>query len=677
MNSTRLQGKVLREINGRPMLSYMLERASAAHNIDKVILATSVDPSDDPVAEFCEKNDILYHRGSLEDVLDRYYQTALKFKADVIVRLTGDCPLIDPNVIDDVIAAYKREGRDYVTNALSPRTVPDGMDVEIFSFRNLERVWREAKKPSEREHVTFYFWKNPEIFSFYKYDIEEDLSGYRLTVDYPEDFEVVKSIFNALYPKNTLFSMEDIIDFLKKNPEVCGKNRYIESNPGWRPALEKDKIKNSLQMQRRGRMRIPGLTHLLSKRPEMFAPGQWPGYYSKAKGVEVWDLDGNRYIDMSICGIGANVLGYGDPDVDSAVMDAVKNGNSSSLNCPEEVELADLLCEIHPWAEMARYARSGGESMAIAVRIARAHTRRDKVAFSGYHGWHDWYLAANLAEDKALDGHLLPGLEPAGVPRGLKGTALPFRYNHIEELEAIAVKNRGELAAIVMEPIRDHEPMPGFLERAREIAEESGTVLIFDEITAAMRLASGGSHLLYGVAPDIAVFAKAISNGYPMAAVIGRGEVMQSAQDTFISSTYWTERIGPAAALATIRKHKRLDVSRHLIDTGRRIQEGWAGAAKMSGLKIHISGMAPLSHFSFEYEDGQAMMTLFTQMMLERGFLASGRFYASYAHKDEHIKGYLKAAEEIFIFIAKAKKNGEVQRSLNGPVAHSGFSRLT
>jgi len=409
----------------------------------------------------------------------------------------------------------------------------------------------------------------------------------------------------------------------------------------------------------------------------MFAPGQWPGYYSKAKGVETWDLDGNKYIDMSISGIGANVLGFADKDVDSAVKKAIENGNSSSLNCPEEVELADLMCKIHPWADMVRYTRCGGESMVVAVRIARAYTKRDKVAFCGYHGWHDWYLAANLAEDSALDGHLLPGLNPRGVPRGLRGTALPFRYNHIEDLEKIITSNKKDIAAIVMEPIRDHNPSVGFLETIRDIANKNGCVLIFDEITAAFRLNSGGSHLLFGVNPDIAVFAKAMSNGYPMGAIIGKEKFMQAAQDTFISSTYWTERIGPVAALATIQKHKRLNVAKYLIEIGNFIQEGWKIAAKKSSLKIHVSGMPPLSHFSFEYKNNLEMMTLFTQIMLGNGFLASGRFYASYAHNKKHVRDYLKCTEEAFKFIGKAQKESKVDKYLKGPVAHSGFTRLT
>lgn len=430
------------------------------------------------------------------------------------------------------------------------------------------------------------------------------------------------------------------------------------------------------RLYKRAKTVIPGGTQLLSKRPEMFLPEQWPSYYSKAKGVEVWDLDGNKYVDMSYMGLGACVLGYAEPDVDNVVKAAIDLSSICTLNCPEEVELGDLLCELHPWADMVRYARTGGEAMAIAVRIARAKNRNDKVVFCGYHGWHDWYLAANLGDEDALDGHLLPGLEPAGVPRCLKSTALPFRYNKIEELKAIVSLYRDEVSAIVMEPVRNYEPEPGFLEAVKEIAMSMKAVLIFDEVSSGWRLTTGGAHLLYGVTPDIAVFAKAMSNGYPMAAIIGTGDVMQAAQDSFISSTYWTERIGPTAALETIRKHGRCNVSEHLINIGKSVQSGWKSLANRSSLRISITGIPPLAHFSFDYENGQAIRTLFTQEMLQKGFLATNAFYTSYAHQDHHVESYLKAVDETFALIAKATERNEVEKLLKGPVAHSGFYRL-
>jgi len=422
---------------------------------------------------------------------------------------------------------------------------------------------------------------------------------------------------------------------------------------------------------------IPGGTQLLSKRPELFLPEQWPSYYRSCRGVEVVDLDGNTYVDMSINGVGACILGYADQDVDNAVKLAVNSGSMCTLNPPEEVELAELLCRLHPWADMVRFARGGGEAMAVAVRIARAATGRDKVAFCGYHGWHDWYIAANLADGRSLDGQLLPGLLPSGVPRGLQGTALPFDYNDTASLEHILGREDGGIAAVVMEPVRHSEPEPGFLGRVREMATDAGAVLIFDEVTSAWRMNPGGVHLVYGINPDMAVFAKGMSNGYPMAAVIGVRGVMEAAQKTFISSTYWTERIGPAAALATIGKILNEDVPRHLCSIGVSVRRGWKRLAEKHGLNMVIQGIPPLSVFTFEYgEAAGAVLTLFTQEMLKRGFLSSKAFYPTFAHTEDHVREYLAAVDEVFGLISTTVRDGRVRDLLDGPVAHSGFRRL-
>ncbi|OGF63351.1 aminotransferase class III [Candidatus Giovannonibacteria bacterium RIFCSPHIGHO2_01_FULL_45_33] len=440
---------------------------------------------------------------------------------------------------------------------------------------------------------------------------------------------------------------------------------------------KKISTKKGVALWNKAKKIIPGGNQLLSKRSEMFLPDGWPSYYRKARGAEICDLDGNRFIDMSIMGIGSCVLGYADPDVNKAVSRAIKEGSMSTLNSPEEVELAELLLRIHPWAGMVRYARSGGEAASIAVRIARAYTGRDKVAFCGYHGWHDWYLSANLAKKKNLDGHLLPGLEPKGVPRGLQGLMFPFHYNKIDELKKIIASHK-DIGVIIMEPMKGQEPQKGFLESVRKIANEIDAVLIFDEITIGWKLVFGGAHLKYGVNPDVAIFAKAMSNGYPMAAVIGKKDVMQSAQDTFISSTYWTERIGPVAALATIKKMKKLNVVKHLAWAGRTVRDIWQNSAKKHGLKIALAGSLPLSSFVFDYEGkSQILKTLFVQEMLDRGFLASTLLFSSYAHKSRHFRLYAKAVDIAFGNIKHALDSGNPKKFLRGPVAHSDFKRLT
>ncbi len=424
--------------------------------------------------------------------------------------------------------------------------------------------------------------------------------------------------------------------------------------------------------------RIPGGTQLLSKRPELMAPGQWPAYFREARGCEVTDIDGKRYLDMSMNGIGSCLLGYRDPDVTRAVRRRLELGAMSTLNPPEEVELADLLCDIHPWAEQVRFARCGGEACAMAVRIARATTDRSVVAVCGYSGWHDWYLAANLGESDALRGHLLPGLAPLGVPRELRGTAVTFSYNDANEFQEILDRYGDRLAAVIMEPCRSSDPAPGFLESVRDGAHDVGALLIFDEITIGWRLCYGGAHLKFGVSPDMAVFAKALGNGHPMAAVIGTGKAMSAARDSFISSTYWTESVGPVAALATLHKMSTTDVPGSVAESGGRVMGLWREHGKKHGIPLAIDGYPCLPHFRFDNEQAEVLRTLYTQMMLERGFLAGPKFYPTLAHTESVVERYGKAVGEVFDEISCILARGDDPTEyLRGSVAHSGFKRLT
>ncbi|MEY8515857.1 aminotransferase class III-fold pyridoxal phosphate-dependent enzyme [Lachnospiraceae bacterium 29-84] len=431
------------------------------------------------------------------------------------------------------------------------------------------------------------------------------------------------------------------------------------------------------ELYRQAKKIIPGGTQLLSKRPEMWLPEMWPSYYSKAKGCGVWDLDGNHYYDFSIMGVGANVLGYAYDPVDNAAKHAIDKGSMCTLNAPEEVSLAEKLLELHEWADMVRYAKAGGEAMAAAARIARACTGKDIILVCGYHGWHDWYLAANLEKGDPLAGVHLKGLEPSGVPRGLAGTNLIFRYNDLEGFRSLIENNRGKIAAVIMEPVRSSLPEDNFLKEIREITEKENIVLVFDEITAGFRLCPGGSHLELGVNPDMAVFAKAMSNGYPLAAVIGKREAMEAAQDTFMSSTFWTERVGLAAALAAIGCYMENRVDRHQERIGKLIQKRWEELSAEAGIKIKVGGIYPLSHFEFCYENPLVYKTYFTQEMLKKGFLAATSVYVSWAHTDAILEQYFEACGEVFGEIGRlVKEHGTVGQFLEGPVCHSGFERL-
>lgn len=419
---------------------------------------------------------------------------------------------------------------------------------------------------------------------------------------------------------------------------------------------------------------IPGGNMLLSKRPEMFAPEQWPAYYSRAKGCRVWDLDGVEYIDMSIMGIGCNTLGYGHPEVDEAVKRCIDDGTMSTLNAPEEVELAQRLVELHPWADMARFARSGGEANAISIRIARAATGKDGVALCGYHGWHDWYLASNLGDNRNLAGHLLPGLDPSGVPQSLRGTVFPFNYNDLDALQDLV--RTQEIGVIKMEVSRNFDPDPGFLTSVRELATANGIVLIFDECTSGFRQAFGGLHKVYGVDPDMAVFGKALGNGYAVTGVIGKREIMEAAQNTFISSTFWTERIGSVAGLATLAVMERERSWETITATGRDITARWQALGRKYGLPLTTAGVPALTAFSFKSPNALAYKTLITQEMLGKGYLAGNSVYVCTEHTPGIVDDYFEALEPIFATIRECEDGRDIMGLLKGPICHSGFNRL-
>ena len=414
---------------------------------------------------------------------------------------------------------------------------------------------------------------------------------------------------------------------------------------------------------------------LLSKRPEMFLPDNWPAYYSRSKGCSVWDLDGNEYLDLSIMGIGTNVLGYAHDEVDAAVMDTIRKGNMTTLNCPEEVYLAERLVQINPWADMVRFARSGGEANAIAIRIARAAAGKDKVAICGYHGWHDWYLSANLSTNESLSGHLLPGLNPEGVPKNLVDTVFPFNYNNFEELETLVREQ--DIGVIKMEVSRNKGPENNFLHKVRELATKKNIVLIFDECTSGFRQTFGGLHTLYGVEPDMAMYGKTLGNGYAITAVVGKRAIMEMAQKTFISSTFWTERIGPTAALKTLEVMEREKSWEYITETGRKIAAEWRAMASRHGLALTTAGLPALISFSFASDNALQYKTLITQEMLKKGYLASNSVYVSMAHTEPILKRYFEELETVFEVIADCEKgNRTVADLLEGPVCHAGFKRL-
>lgn len=664
MGSTRLPNKVMKPIGGVPMIEILLARLSRAKEVHEIVVATSTDERNLPLVEHVRKLGFSCVQGSENDVLDRYLQAAREHEADVLLRITGDCPLVDPALVDQCIRQFHTSPVDYLSN-VDPPTYPDGLDIEVFTRQALEQAARETSDPSDHEHVTPYLRKSNK---FKKGNLQnsEDLSALRWTVDEQADFDVVSGVF-AHFAPDIHFSWQQVCDLLRSRPELFVTNQQIARNEG-------AGLGTGQKLWKRAKRVIPGGNMLLSKRPEMFLPEQWPAYFSKAKGCRVWDLDGREYIDMSIMGIGTNILGYGHPEVDEAVMKTVQAGNMSTLNCPEEVYLAEKLVAMHPWAEMVRFARSGGEANAIAIRIARAASGKDKVAICGYHGWHDWYLSANLADDANLDGHLIPGLEPKGVPRNLRGTVFPFTYNDIEQLTSLVTQN--DIGVIKMEVSRNFGPENDFLQKVRALATSRNIVLIFDECTSGFRETFGGLHKKYGVEPDMAMFGKAMGNGYAITAVIGRREVMEAAQSTFISSTFWTDRIGPSAALKTLEVMEREKSWETITRTGLDIRQRWQQLADKHGLTIDHWGLPALAGFTICSPKSLAYKTLITQEMLKKGFLAGNCVYGCISHTPEVVDSYFALLDPVFRLVAKCEADGSGDSLLEGPVCHAGFSRL-
>ena len=664
VGSTRLPNKVMKPICGTPMIQLLLARLARSQEIDEIVLATSEDIRNQPLISLVQSLGYRCVAGSENDVLDRFITAGRFTKADIVVRITGDCPLVDAGLVDLCIREFREKNVDYLSNTVPP-SFPDGLDTEVFRFSALEITAAETQRPFDREHVTPYLRESGK-FSNASVHNDTDCSGLRWTVDEQVDLNVITNVFKHFAP-DIHFSWQEVLELQDRHKELFFENRQLLLNEG-------SILGTGQKLWKRAKNIIPGGNMLLSKRAEMFLPEHWPAYFSKAKGCQVWDMDGNQYTDMSIMGIGTNTLGYGHPEVDAAVHRTVDAGNMSTFNCPEEVYLAEKLVELHPWADMVRLARSGGEANAVAIRIARAASGRDKVAICGYHGWHDWYLSVNLGDEKGLDGHLLPGLEPNGVPRNLRGTVFPFNYNNYTELEKLVSEQ--DIGVIKMEVVRNNGPQDNFLHKVRELATKRGIVLIFDECTSGFRQTFGGLHKMYGVEPDMAMFGKALGNGYAITAAIGRREIMEAAQSTFISSTFWTERIGPTAALATLDVMAQVRSWETITKTGLTIREGWQKLAEKHGLNIEHWGLPALTGYTIRSEKALAYKTLITQEMLAKGFLASNSVYVCTEHTPEVIDRYFTALEPIFVLIRECEDGRDIGALLRGPVCHGGFKRL-
>ena len=437
-------------------------------------------------------------------------------------------------------------------------------------------------------------------------------------------------------------------------------------------------VARSFEIYERARELIPGTSQLISRRPSRAALGVSPIYAERAKGCRIWDVDGNEYVDW-MSAVGPIVLGYADDVVDTAVKEQIDRGSVYSIVHENSLALAETLVRLIPSAEMVRYCKGGGEACTMAVRIARGFTGRDKVLFCGYHGWHDWYLAANLGSE-GLQGHLFNGIDPIGVPAALEGTIEPFEYGDLDQLESQLKANDGRVACIIMEPMRTEMPPSGYLEGVRELADRHGAVLIFDEVSCGWRVSLGGVQEVAGVTPDISVFAKAISNGYPMAAVVGRRDIMATSERMFISSAYWDDNVGIAAAIATIGELERRDAPAVFKRLGSDFRARIDRAAREAGLAASCVGVDAHPGIRFDIDDpdtARLVTSVFVQENARRGLILSTGFFFNCGHEDvtalDHTE---RVVTETFALIAEGLERGDLASRLDTQVQEDSFRRM-
>ena len=419
---------------------------------------------------------------------------------------------------------------------------------------------------------------------------------------------------------------------------------------------------------------ILGGNMLLSKRPEMFLPNLWPTYFSKAQKINVWDLNGKKYIDF-VFAVGQSTLGYANSTIDSKVKKAITRGNMTTLNCHEEVELAKKVIKLHSWADTVKFARSGGEANALSMSIARSACKknRDNIAICGYHGWHDWYLSVNLKSNDLLNNHLLPGLDPIGVPKELKNKTHPFEYGNFEQL--LKIHKKYKLGIVKLEIARNNLPDIVFLKKIRRFCNQNKIILIFDECTSGFRYNLGGLHLTTKVNPDIAMFGKAIGNGYAISAVIGKKNIMDKAIKSFISSTFWTERSGYVAGLKTIEFMEKYQTYKILKKNGNYLISQWEKLSKKYNLNLEISKMPCICNFRFK-KNNNFFKTLITKEMLKQGYLASNIVYVSIYHNKKNIDKYIKKLDPIFKKIKLIMNDNKVLKKISKLSSENSFKRL-
>ena len=658
LGSSRLPRKVLADIEGSPLLAVLLSRLAAARSLDAIVVATTNSNLDDELAEAVRGWGFDVHRGPSADVLSRYLGAAEASRADVVVRVTGDCPLIDPRNVDRVVDELLANDLDYVS--LDERFA-DGADCEAFTAALLRTCDEEALLASEREHVTVWMRAHRARVATGTIENWRDDSGVRLTVDEMQDLEVVRRLVRALGASSTV-TLEDYVDRLATDKEIVDPRAGTTRNEGlWRsrnqgrlPGIGLTRgLAESDRWLARALQVIPGATQTLSKGADQFVRGVTPTFIRSASGCYVTDVDGNEFIDYPMA-LGPIILGHGHPRTVEAVTRQIQQGSTFTLPHPIEVEVAEKICEVVPCAEMVKFAKNGSDATDGAVRLARAVTGKNVVLACGYHGWHDWYVIQTPRN--------------AGVPAVLRPLVDTFPFNDIEALQAKIDQHHDDHAAVILE-VGFTDPLPGYLNDLADRVHRAGGLVILDEIVTGFRFALGGAQELYGFTPDLACFGKAIANGLPLAAIVGRRDVMEGFDEVFFSGTFGGETLSLVAALATIQELQNSPVIEHIWAHGHRLHEGVRSAIERHALEVDLLGQPPRGAFSFRHGgvDSPDLRGLFLQETVRRGILFGGPIFVTYAHGEAEIDRTIEICDEAFSVLRRAIDTDSVAARLDGP----------
>lgn len=671
MGSTRLPGKSLADVCGKPLIIRVLEQAAAAENLDAVVLATSSDAADDPLAEAASAFGFPVFRGHATDVLCRFAAAAALHEADFVVRLTGDCPLLSPDTVSETVAAFMNSAADYASNT-NPYTRPDGQDVEVFTRAALEEAAATAKTQLDREHVTPWLRRSAHLQAInVTHEAPTHAASMRWSVDHQDDLDFARAVWKRLdFRSGNVPRFKDVFDAAYSlGPDTrttlinegAYKSLFDAATSSPAPPL---KLSQSEAWLSRSARVIPGGAQTYSKSWRQYVRGVSPIFLDHGSGARVWDVDGNEYVDL-VQGLLPNILGYAHPEVDRAVFEQARRGHSFSLPNPLEIVLAERLTRLIPCAEMVRFGKNGSDATAGAVRVARAFTRRDRVACCGYHGWQDWYIGATSRD--------------AGIPSAVKNLIHPFSYNDAEGLDRLLGSHPGQFAAVIMEPVNFHWPSQGYLEAVREITTRHGALLIFDEICSGFHFGLGGAQQLFGVEPDLATFGKAMGNGYPISCVVGRADVMRTFEDAFVSFTFAGDSAAMAAAMTVLDVLEHSDAYDKMTAAGSRLKDGATAMAGLAGLSTRFQVIGhchwPLLRFTDDAgADDPVLKALWTQEMHRRGVLVLATHNVCAALTIADVEKVLDAYAAAFKRIASLVESGEsLTAALEGPVPAPAF----